>query len=87
MAGTYHIEIENSAAKALQRLPRHDQVRISNAITALGYDPRTIGCVKLTGFSSAYRLRVGVYRVVYDIDDGLHVVTITRIGHRKEVYR
>lgn len=87
MAGTYQIEIENSAAKALQRLPRHDQVRVSKAIAALADDPRTIGSVKLTGFTSAYRLRVGVYRVVYDIDDGIHVVTITRIGHRKEVYR
>jgi mRNA interferase RelE/StbE len=87
VASGYEVEIENSAAKVLQRLQRHDLVRVSAAIVALGDDPRPHGCVKLSGFDSTYRIRVGDYRIVYLIADGVHVVTVTRIGHRREVYQ
>jgi mRNA interferase RelE/StbE len=87
VASEYTIQIENSAAKGIQRLQRHDQIRVSNAITALAVEPRPSGCTKLTGFDSAYRIRVGVYRIVYEVEDSIRVVTVTRVGHRKEVYR
>jgi len=87
MAAIYEVEIENSAAKVLHRLQRHDQVRIGTAIAALSGDPRPHGCEKLTGTASTYRIRIGDYRVVYIVDDGIRVVTVTRVGHRKEVYR
>ena len=87
MAGTYEVEIENSAAKALQRLQLHDQIRVSAAIVALSDEPRPDGCVKLTGLDATYRIRIGNYRVVYIIDDSIRIVTVTRVGHRKEVYR
>lgn len=87
VAGSYEVEIETSAAKQIQRLQRHDQVRIMTVITALATDPRPAGCTKLTGTDTSYRIRVGVFRIVYVIDDGLRVVTVTRVGHRREVYR
>ena len=86
MAG-YDVEIENAAAKAILRLQRHDQVRVTKAIAALAIEPRPDGCTKLSGTASSYRVRVGDYRIVYVIDDTIRVVTVTRVGHRREVYR
>jgi mRNA interferase RelE/StbE len=83
----YEVEIETSAAKQIQRLQRHDQARVMSVIMALANDPRPAGCAKLAGTDSSYRVRVGVFRIVYVIDDGLLVVTVTRVGHRREVYR
>lgn len=87
MAESYHVEIETSAAKQIQRLQRPDQRRVMAAILALADEPRPNGCVKLSGTDSAYRVRVGVFRVVYVVDDGIQVVNVTRVGHRREVYR
>ncbi|MGH9101893.1 MAG: type II toxin-antitoxin system RelE family toxin [Acidimicrobiales bacterium] len=53
----------------------------------LADDPRPRGCEKLAGMADAWRIRSGNYRVVYTIDDHVQVVTITRVGHRREVYR
>ncbi len=87
MAGTYAVEIETSAAKQIQRLQRHEQGRVMVAILALAGDPRPHGGIKMSGTDPAYRIRVGRFRVVYVVDDALRVVTVTRVGHRKEVYR
>ncbi len=87
MASPYEVEIENSAAKAVQRLQRHDQIRVVAAMADLAAEPRPHGCTKLLGTESSYRVRVGNYRIVYTIDDGIRVVTVTRVGHRKEIYR
>jgi mRNA interferase RelE/StbE len=87
VASGYEVEIENSAAKSIQRLDRHNRVRVSAAIVALAEEPRPHGCVKLSGFDSAYRIRVGGHRIVYLVADGVRVVTVTRVGHRREVYR
>lgn len=84
---SYRVEIETSAAKQIQRLQRHDQKRVMVAITALADEPRPNGCTKLSGTDSAYRVRVGVFRIVYVIDDGLHIVNVTRVAHRREVYK
>jgi mRNA interferase RelE/StbE len=55
---------------------------------ALGDDtPRPAGCTKLAGTADGYRIRVGDYRIVYLIDDAAQIVTVTRVGHRREVYR
>ena len=87
VAGAYEVEVENSAAKALQRLQRHDQIRVVSAVADLAAEPRPNGCTKLSGTEAAYRVRVGDYRVVYTVDDAERVVTVTRVGHRREVYR
>lgn len=83
----YEVEIANSAAKEIIRLQRPEQKRVMAAITDLGTDPRPNGVTKLSGEKDAYRVRVGTFRIVYTIDDGIRVVRVTRVGHRKEVYR
>jgi mRNA interferase RelE/StbE len=87
VASAYEVEVENSAARAVQRLQRHDQIRAVQAMADLATEPRPDGCTKLSGMGSAYRVRVGNYRIVYAVDDAERLVTVTRVGHRWEVYR
>ncbi len=69
------------------RLPPDVKVRIGQAINKLSQDPRPISCKKLVGFSAAFRLKVGKYRVIYEVNDNKVTIFIIKIGHRKEVYR
>ncbi|HEV8024711.1 MAG TPA: type II toxin-antitoxin system RelE/ParE family toxin [Candidatus Nanopelagicales bacterium] len=57
------------------------------ALDLLASDPRPPRCVALTGVESVYRVRVGDYRVLYSIDDEIRIISVIRIGHRREVYR
>ena len=84
---SYKVELEAEAAKALTKIPPPDQGRIYDRAMALADDPRPAGCEKLKGFTDAYRVRQGNYRIVYTIDDVLTIVTITRIAQRGQVYR
>jgi mRNA interferase RelE/StbE len=62
--------------------------RIYKAIAALGTDPRPPGCKKLKGAHSiSWRIRVGAYRIIYVIDDGIRIVEVREVGHRKDIYR
>lgn len=82
------MEIDHSAARVLERLARGDRGaarRITPVIKSLADEPRPHGAVKMTGVD-AWRVRTGDYRVVYAIADSVRVVTVTRIGHRREVY-
>ncbi len=83
----YRIEIQRSAEKELAALSSTLQARIFKAIDGLVTDPRPIGCKKLSGAKNAFRIRVGEYRIVYEIYDGVLVVIVIRIAHRREVYR
>jgi len=83
---TYTVIILRSAQRQLARIDRQDQPRIISAIQALADDPRPPGCKKLTG-RDAWRIRVGVYRVIYEIDDDRLRVLVVAIGHRGGVYR
>ncbi len=76
---------ERAALRALERIERRDRERIIDAILGLSSDPRPAGCVALQG-QAGYRIRVGNCRVVYVVDDGVRVVTVTTIGHRRDVY-
>ena len=87
VASAYEVEVENSAARVVQRLQRHDQICAVQAMADLATEPRPDGCTKLSGMESAYRIRVGNYRIVYAVDDAERLVTVTRVGHRREVYR
>ena len=82
----YTIVFTRRAQQAIDRLPPPVAHRIYAAIYALSDNPRPSGCIKLTG-QPAWRIRVGDYQVVYDIDDQALVITITNIGHRRDVYR
>lgn len=83
----WHIEIKASAAKELAALQRRDQRRVVRAIESLSEDPRPAGCRKLVGSENAYRIRVGDYRIIYQIFDRRLVVHVVRVGHRRDVYR
>ncbi len=63
------------------------QRRIAAAIDRLAVDPRPSGVRKLTGADNLWRIRVGDYRIVYEIEDDRLVVLIVRIGHRRDIYR
>jgi mRNA interferase RelE/StbE len=58
-----------------------------NAIRALAEDPRPTGSRKLTGSVNDWRIRVGDYRIVYEIADAIRIVRINRVRHRRDVYR
>ena len=81
----YTIDIRRSAQKQLSKINREDQERIIAAIHTLADNPRPQGCRKLSG-RPAWRIRIGTYRVIYEIHDNrLHILVIT-IRHRKDVY-
>jgi len=83
----YEIRFATSAAKEFRSLSVELKRRIGVAIDGLSQNPRPPGVRKLAGHESLYRIRVGQYRVVYEIDDGERSIHITRVRHRREVYR
>jgi mRNA interferase RelE/StbE len=82
----YEIEILRPALKELARLPANYPRLVVERIDALADDPRPSGAIKLRG-EPGYRLRVGIYRILYEIDDQTQRVTVYRIKHRREAYR
>jgi mRNA interferase RelE/StbE len=83
---SYALEIKKSAAKELADLPSKELARIIERIQSLAILPRPSGAEKLSG-DDKYRIRQGDYRVLYEIDDDAHKVTIVKVAHRREVYR
>ena len=82
----YAVEILRSAKKSLARIQPEDRETISDAIRKLGDNPRQAGTRKLTG-REAWRLRVGRYRVIYQVFDDRLVVSVILVGHRRDIYR
>ena len=82
----YEIEFVKSAQRELHKLPQQTALRIAKAIYRLRADPRKGNVRPMVGVTS-WRLRVGDYRVVYDILDSRCVILVIRVRHRKEVYR
>ena len=82
----YRIEVTPRAHKDLRALPKKERQRIAEQIDALKTDPRPTGCKKLKGREDFYRIRVGDYRVVYQIEDEVLLILIVRVGDRKEIY-
>ena len=82
----YAVEILRSAQKSLARIQAEDRETISDAIRKLGDNPRQAGTRKLTG-REAWRLRVGRYRVIYQVFDDRLVVSVILVGHRRDIYR
>lgn len=84
--GKYRIEFKKSAVKEIRKLSGQDVKKIIRSIEALSNDPRPVGSSKLSG-GDCYRIRCGDYRILYKIEDGLLIVCVIKVGHRKEVYR
>jgi mRNA interferase RelE/StbE len=83
---TYTVEILRSAQKQLARIDQQDQSRIVTAIRELADNRSPPGSKKLSG-RPAWRIRVGSYRVIYEVHDDRLLVLVITIGHRKDVYR
>lgn len=84
---SYRVEFTTAAARELRKLDAGIRRRILSGIAELAQDPRPAGCKKLAGESNAWRIRIGDYRVLYDVVDDVLVVTVVRVAHRREVYK
>ena len=82
----YSVYILSRAQKELADAPAEIYVRIRDVIRELSQNPRPPGCLKLVG-REGWRIRVGSYRVIYEIDDTEVTVTVFHVGHRRDVYR
>ena len=83
----YQLVIERSAEKDMSRLSDEVHDRVAKAISHLAENPRPHGAKKLAGKDAGWRIRVGDYRVLYDIADTVRIVRVFRVRHRREVYR
>ena len=83
---SYGLLIRRGAQKELAGLPRDAYLKVRDSIRTLAERPRPPGCKKLTG-REGWRIRVGAYRVIYEIDDTDEVVTELHVGHRRDAYR
>lgn len=83
---SYSVVIRRSAGKDIEALPTADRRRVVARIQALATDPRPVGCEKLSG-EEKYRLRQGDYRILYEITDRELIVTVVKVGNRRDVYR
>lgn len=84
---SYKVEILKGALKQLKKLSSEVQERIQVKIDDLSTEPRPSGVKKLKGKENTYRIRVGDYRILYDIFDDVLLVTVVEIGHRSNVYK
>jgi len=83
----YEVYLERSAENDLKRLPTSTFDRIVHQIKTLAENPRPSGCHKLAGSKNDWRIRIGDFRVLYEIDEKAKAVRIMRVRHRREVYR
>jgi len=83
---SYELVFKKSVTKDLRSIPKKDVERILKRIEALRDDPRGEGCVKLSA-QERYRVRQGVYRVVYEIRENELVVMVVKVGHRSAIYK
>jgi len=84
---SYQIELKTSALKELEKLPRQVIPRAIAAIKRLAENPFPLGVKKLAGFERTYRVRVGDYRIMYEVHEDRLIIEIIRVKHRKDVYR
>ncbi len=83
----YQIVLKRSVLKDIRRIPHSILDALRERIAALSLDPIPHGAEPLEGYAHHYRIRMGNYRIVYEVAATVRIVTIIRIGHRKDVYR
>ena len=81
----YKLQITRNAQKEMSLIPKEDALKIKNKIIKIGEDPRLVGAIKLKG-RTGWRVRVGNFRIIYEINDDLNEVLIVHIGHRRDIY-
>jgi mRNA interferase RelE/StbE len=82
---SYSVELTRTAEKQLRRIAKRDRNRLVEAIHGLVDKPRPQGARKLQGYDDVYRIRVGQYRVVYEILEDRVIVIVLKVGHRKDI--
>jgi len=82
----YKIYFKESVEKDFHAIPKKDLRKIINRIEALSEDPGPLGHEKLTG-QERYRVRQGLYRIIYSIQDKELTIWVVKVGHRKDIYR
>jgi len=83
----YSLRFRSSVEKALRRLPARARKRCLERISELRLAPRPAGVRQVVGAERTFRLRAGVHRVVYQVDDAARLVTVLHVRHRKDAYR
>lgn len=83
----YRVEFTKKAANQFQSLSAQIQSRLQPKLIALATEPRPSGVVKLENADNQYRIRVGTYRIVYQIKEEVLLVLIIKVGHRRDVYK
>ena len=83
----YRLRLESKVTKTLDSLPATVRLRLVHAMTALKTNPRPAGCVKIRGEHASYRIRIGDYRIICEVDDAEELITVWLVGHGREVYR
>ena len=84
---SYRIEVKKSAAKALKKIPKLDRKRIGKKIDSLAEKLPSPDTTKMKGNNPFHKVRVGDYRIVYEIQDDVLLILIVKVGHRKDIYR
>lgn len=84
---TYRIELSPAAARQLRKLDGPALLRVQAVVELLARQPRPVGAKKLVGGRGEWRVRTGDYRIIYEIDDGVLLVLVLAIGHRRDIYR
>ena len=82
----YKVTFKKSVAKDLRSIPNKDVAKILGKVNTLAENPRGEGCIKLSG-NDKYRVRQGLYRIIYQIRDDVLVVNVVKIAHRSSVYK
>jgi mRNA interferase RelE/StbE len=84
---SYSVVLSKSAEKSLKKIPKADYLRIREHINKLEDDPFPPGYKKLEDSDDYYRIRVGIYRIIYSVLTEVLIIKILAIGHRKDIYR
>jgi mRNA interferase RelE/StbE len=82
----YRVDLRRHSQKSLEKIPTHERLKIIAALLELEQNPRPRGMEKVRR-TGLWRIREGDYRIIYNIDDEEKLITIVRIGHRREIYR
>lgn len=83
---SYSLAFKKSVAKDLRSIPNKDVHRILKRIDTLCENPRAEGCIKLSNLEK-YRVRQGVYRIIYEIQDNELIIVVVKIAHRSQIYK
>lgn len=83
---SYRIVIKKSAAKEIERIEEKDRTRIIEKIRSLSEDPHPVGSKKLCG-QEKYRIRLGNYRILYQVKNEKLIINVVKVGHRRDIYK